>query len=152
MSLHYTDSKSPDVSITKILQALITSPMLKYCVIPLEFVTLKRLPSCNRVFLQKLTIAQLNSPPFMEPQSSPPCMQQPVTGAWSEADESSLHRRKMSLRTILILSSYAFLRLQSGVFPSCLPTKILEAIFIFRRMLHVLPITPFLIYRPNNIW
>jgi hypothetical protein len=47
----------------------------------------------------------------MEPESSLPCSQHPVTGPYSELDESSPHIRTLFIRhpPILIVSSYALI-------------------------------------------
>jgi len=48
--------------------------------------------TCNRVFLQKLTVTQpRNSPPFAELRSSLSCSQEPVIGPYPEPDETTPH-------------------------------------------------------------
>ena len=83
----------------------------------------------SRILLQKLSGSQLvNSPHFMEPESSLPPSQVPVTCPYSEPDQTCpcpLH--PPSLRSILILSSHLLLGILSGLVPSGLPTKTLYA-------------------------
>jgi len=37
--------------------------------------------------------ASEDSPPFMEPEGSSPCQQEPATGPYHDPDESSLHHK-----------------------------------------------------------
>jgi hypothetical protein len=61
-----------------------------------------------------------------EPEGLSPCSQQPATGPYPEPNESILHAsQSVSLRSILIPSSYLRLGLPSGIFPSEFPTKTL---------------------------
>jgi hypothetical protein len=52
-----------------------------------------RLTIRSRVILWKLIVTQLAKkfPPFMEPDGSLPCSQQPTAGPYPEPDESSPH-------------------------------------------------------------
>jgi len=60
----------------------------------------------------------------MVPEVSLPCSQEPATGPCSESDESSPQLPTLSVRSILILSAHLHLLLQSVLFSSGLPTKI----------------------------
>jgi hypothetical protein len=74
--------------------------------------------------LQKLIVAQLiNSPPFMKPEGSLPCSQEPANGPHPTPDELSL-RYPVFFRFILICF-HLHLGLQSVLFTSGFPTKIL---------------------------
>jgi hypothetical protein len=98
----------------------------KYCFKLTSFL----LTPWRAVALEKLVGVQCmkTSPPFMEPDCSLPCSQEPTTGPFSEADESSPHH--ISLRLLLILSYNLLPSLPSTFFPSDLLTKILYALLV----------------------
>jgi hypothetical protein len=59
----------------------------------------------------------------MEPEGSLPSAQEHATGPYPEQDESSpYHPNSVSLRSVLILSSFLLLNILSGLFPSGLLT------------------------------
>jgi hypothetical protein len=62
----------------------------------------------------------------MEPEGSLPCSQKPTAGPYTEPAEYGSPNNPICLRSILILSSDLRLGLPSGLFPSALPTKILQ--------------------------
>jgi len=62
----------------------------------------------------------------METEGLLPWLQEQATGPCPKPDKSSPHISTVSLRSILIFSSY-LRSLPSGLFPSGLPTKILYA-------------------------
>jgi hypothetical protein len=65
----------------------------------------------------------------MEPECSLPCSQEPFTSPYPESAESSpYHPHSISLRSMLILSSYLCLYLLSDLFPSGFPMKTLHAL------------------------
>jgi hypothetical protein len=75
---------------------------------------------------------------FMEPEVSISCSQEPSTDPHPEPDQSNpiqsipshpIPSHPVSLRFILILSTYLRLGLRSGLFPSGLPNNILYALF-----------------------
>jgi hypothetical protein len=51
--------------------------------------------------------------------------QEPTTGPYPEPDESNPHTTHIFVRSVLIFSSYLYLGLASGFFPSGVPIKIL---------------------------
>jgi hypothetical protein len=59
----------------------------------------------------------------MEPEGSSPCSQELATCPYPEPNESNPHPQTLSLRSILMLSSYPCLGLPSGLLPSGFPTK-----------------------------
>jgi hypothetical protein len=61
----------------------------------------------------------------MEPEGSLPCSQEPSTGPYPEPDQSSPYHPILSLRSILILSTYLCLGHPSGLFRSSFPTNML---------------------------
>jgi hypothetical protein len=71
---------------------------------------------------------------FNEPESSSPCSQEPSHGPYPEPVRSSLHHpipsHPISLRSILILSTYLHLDLPTVLFPSGFRTDIIYA-FLF---------------------
>jgi hypothetical protein len=76
---------------------------------------------------------------FREPEGSLPCSQEPSGGPYPEPDRSSNYHPSLSgcgslslsLRSILILSTYLRLGLPSGLFPSVFPTNIIYAFRFF---------------------
>jgi hypothetical protein len=66
---------------------------------------------------------------FMEPEGTLLCSQEPSTDPYPEPDQSN-PSHPISLRSILILSTYLRLGLPSGLFPFGFPTYILYA-FLF---------------------
>jgi hypothetical protein len=66
----------------------------------------------------------------MEPESSLPYSQEPVTGLYPMQDESSPYGNPMSLKSVLILSSQLRIGLPSSLLSSGVPTKTLYALII----------------------
>jgi len=66
----------------------------------------------------------------MEPKGSLPCSQQPTNGPYPKPDIQSTSFHTISLRSILILSSYLHLHLLSVLFLSGIPIKVLYAFLI----------------------
>jgi hypothetical protein len=83
------------------------------------------------------------SPHFKEPEGSSPCSQEPSTGPYPEPDPSSSYHPilSLSLRSILILSTYLRLCLPSGLFPSSFPTNIRHSFLFSPFVLHSMPIS-----------
>ena len=63
----------------------------------------------------------------MKPKCSLPCSQQPATFPYPETDQGSPRPPILILMIHLILPIYLCLGLQSGLFPSDFPTKVLQA-------------------------
>jgi hypothetical protein len=64
-----------------------------------------------------------NSQPFMEPEGSLPCSQEPSTASDPETDESNSHLQLYFSRIHFALPSHLRLDPTSGLFPAGLPTK-----------------------------
>jgi hypothetical protein len=72
----------------------------------------------------------------MEPEGSVLCSQDPSIGPYHEPDQS-IPPHPISLRSILILSSYLRLGIPSGLFPLGFPTKILYIILLLLHACHM---------------
>jgi hypothetical protein len=97
------------------------------CVFPLKFHMHVLFLSSDLNIRLRVTHLSRNSPPFMEPESSLPCSEQPATGLFPESDESSLHSETpFKIRFNIILPS----RSLSGLILSSFPTEILYAFLI----------------------
>jgi hypothetical protein len=81
---------------------------------------------------QSWSWALLEKPPivrhFMELELSLPCAQEPSTGPYPEPDQSN-PSHSISVRSILIFSTYLYLGLSSGLSPFGFPTNILYPFF-----------------------
>jgi hypothetical protein len=95
----------------------------------------KKLIPWSRVLLEKLTVAQLvkKFPAFYGTRRSVHSSQQPATRPYPEPDEFTPHSHTDSISPglLLILSSHLCLRIPTGLFPSCFPTKLSYALLIF---------------------
>jgi hypothetical protein len=79
---------------------------------------------------------------FVELERALPCSREPSTGPCPEPDQSIPYHPILSLwRSILIWSTYLRLSLHSGLFPSGLPTNILNAFLFIPFVLYALPIS-----------
>jgi hypothetical protein len=71
-----------------------------------------------------------NSPPFMEPEGSSPCSQEPATCACLQPDESNPHAPAFFRRSILMFLTHQRPALPSGFFSSGIATGVLYAFII----------------------
>jgi hypothetical protein len=90
---------------------------------------------------------------FTEPESSLPCSQVPSIGPYPEPDRSSPHHPILSLRSILILSTYLRFGFTSGLFPSSFPTNILYPVLLYPHSCYMpRPSDPPWLDHSNYIW